>query len=131
MKKILPAAPILAFSLLAADCRLAEKNQPVDYVDRNTVFSSEKRANPLTLVVEIGTNGRLSLNKIETGTIADPTELAERLKAVFEDREKASIGEREVIVDIKAEVERRDFERLIESLKKARAAPIRVIKPEQ
>lgn len=87
-----------------------------------------EKSKPLRLVVEIDENGRLSLNKIETGTIGDLTVLNEKLQAVFDDREKAGIGEREVVIDPQGSVKNEDVEKLIENLAAAKAAPIRIIK---
>jgi len=48
--------------------------------------------NPLMHVVEINAEGKLSLNRIETGAIGDTTVLSEKLMTVFKDREKSSIS---------------------------------------
>ena len=79
-------------------------------------------------MVEITSDGKLSLNKIETGTIDDTAVLAEKLKSVFDDREKTSISEREVVIDRKGSVERKDLEKVIENLAGVKASPIRVLK---
>jgi hypothetical protein len=83
---------------------------------------------PILLVVGITVDGRLSLNKIETGTIADTTLLREKVGAVFDDREKNGFVEKEVVIDPHGEVETEDLEKLIECLAEAKAAPIRVVK---
>ena len=127
MKKILFAA-ILAASLPFVGCKDSVKNHPVQFVDRNTAFSLDNKSNPLRLVVEINENGELRLNKIETGTIEDTTFLSEKLKTIFADREKASISEREIVIDPRGEVEEEDLEMLIESLAGANAEPILIIK---
>ena len=80
------------------------------------------------LVVEIDEDGKLSLNKIETGTIADVSLLSEKLKAIFEDREKTSIEEREVVIDPQGKVKNEDVEKLIENLADVKASPIRVVR---
>lgn len=90
-------------------------------------MSSEK-SNQLRLVVEIDENGRLSLNKIETGTIRDLTSLTEKLKIIFDDREKAGIGEREIVIDPQGSVKNADLEKLIEGLAGVKAAPVLIIK---
>ncbi|MCA1624810.1 MAG: hypothetical protein LC768_15085 [Acidobacteria bacterium] len=80
------------------------------------------------LRVEIDEDGKLSLNKIETGTTADPTLLAEKLKVIFDDREKTSVSEREVVIMPRGEIKNEDVEKLIENLANVKASPIRVIK---
>ena len=50
------------------------------------------------------------------------------LKVVFDDREKAGISDREVIIDPQGDVKNEDLEKLVESLASVKAAPIRVIK---
>jgi hypothetical protein len=103
------------------------KNYPVDFIDRRAVLLG-KKPNPLLLVVEITENGRLSLNKIETGTINNLTILNEKLEVIFNDREKAGISEKGVIIDPQGNVKDEDLEKLIESLAAVKSAPIRVIK---
>lgn len=127
MKKILFAA-ILAASLPFVGCKDSVKNHPVQFVDRNTAFSLDNKSNPLRLVIEINENGKLRLNKIETGTIEDTTFLSAKLKTIFADREKASISERQIVIDPRGEVEEEDLEMLIESLAGANAEPILIIK---
>ncbi len=117
---------VLSFSLL--DCKSSLKDYPVDFVDRNAVFAFGKKPNPLMLIVGVDENGKLSLNKIETGTIDDTALLSEKLKAIFEDREKTSIKEREVVVDPQGKVKNEDVEKLIENLADVKASPIRVVR---
>jgi len=127
VKKLLLTA-ILAACLPFLGCKDSAKNYPVQFVDRNTAFSLDNKSNPLRLVIEINENGKLRLNKIETGTIEDTTFLSEKLKTIFADREKASISEREIVIDPRGEVEEEDLEMLIESLAGANAEPILIIK---
>ena len=108
-------------------CQNSVKNYPVDFIDRRAVLLDNK-PNPLLLVVELDESGRLSLNKIETGTISDQSILSEKIKVIFEDREKAGISEREAVIDPQGNVENENMEKLIESLAIAKAAPIRIIK---
>jgi len=127
LKKILLIS-IFVFSLSFLNCKSSVKNYPIDFVDRNTLLALDKKVKPLMLVVEVGEDGRLSLNKIETGTIADITLLSEKLKVIFDDREKTSIAEREVVIDPQGEIKNEDMEKLIENLADVKATPIRVIK---
>jgi biopolymer transport protein ExbD len=126
VKKIRLASIFMIFAFFG--CQDSAKNLRVDFVDRNTVFAFNQKPNPLMLIVELTENGKLSLNKIETGTIKDPTLLAEKLKVIFDDRENSLIGEREVVIDPQGKVKNEDLEKLIESLAEAKASPIRVIK---
>ncbi len=124
---------IIFFSIFAVccaflSCHSSAKNYLVDLVDRSVVFAPDQKPNPLMLVVEIDENGKLSLNKIRTGTIDDLTELSKKLEAVFDDREKTGLVEKEVVIDLQGEVKNEDLEKLIESLAGVKASPIRVIK---
>jgi hypothetical protein len=119
----------ICLSLLG--CQEAAKNYPVGFVDRKAVFPSgnlTQMPNTLMLVIGITEDGRLSLNKIETGTIADISLLSEKLKVIFEDREKASIKEREVVIDPQGKVRKEDLEKLIETLASIKASPIWIVK---
>lgn len=127
LKRILSLL-IFAFYLSFFSCKGSAKHYPVDFVNRNVVFSPAKKPNPLRLVVEISKDGRLRLNKIETGTIDDGTELSNKLIAIFNDRQKVGIDEREVVIDPQGKVNDEDLEKLIKNLADVKAEPIRVIK---
>lgn len=127
IKKILLVS-IFVPGLYFPGCNSSAKNYPVDLVERNGVSSLDKKANPLMLVVEIGADGRLNLNKIETGTISDVSDLSEKIKVIFNDREKAGINEREVLIDSKIKAEGEGFEKLVKTLADLKASPIRIIK---
>lgn len=127
MKKI-GLVSISVICLTFIGCKDSARNYTVDFVDRSAVFALDKKPNPLRLVVKITEDGRLSLNKIEMGTINDVKELSEKLKAIFDDREKMGINGREVVVDPQGKVNSEELEMLIESLAERKAAPIRVIK---
>lgn len=114
----------LAFS----GCQSRVKTHPVDFVERNTALAVDRSRKPFLLVVEIDENGKLRLNRIETGTIADISLLSEKLEAIFEDRERNSNNEKAVVIDPRGEVKKEDVERLIESLEGVKASPIRVVK---
>jgi len=64
------------------------------------------------------------LNKIETGKIADATLLSEKLKVIFDDREKASIKEKEVVIEPQGKVRNEDLEKLVEILANLKTSPI-------
>lgn len=127
MRRILLVS-IPAICLSFTGCRDSARSYPVDSVDRNAVFALAKKPNPLRLIVEITEDGRLSLNKIETGTVSDVSVLSEKLEAIFDDRQKAEINEREVIIDPQGKVIDENLEKLIESLAEVKASPIRIIK---
>jgi len=54
--------------------------------------------------------------------------LSEKLKVIFDDREKTSIKEREVVIYPKGKIKNEDMEKLIKNLANAKASPVRVIK---
>lgn len=131
MLKKIRLASIFVICLAFSGCKGSAKKYPVDLVDRNTMFAPDQKPAPLRLVVEIDENGKLSLNKIKTGTIADTTNLCEKIGAIFDDREKTGLVEKEVVIDPHGEVADEDLEKLIKSLAEAKAAPIRLIKTEE
>lgn len=121
-------AVIFAVGLFFFGCQYAATSNGIEFVDRNAGYLPNEEQNPLTLVVAIDENGKLSLNKIETGTIDDAGQLSEKLKSVFDDREKSAISEREVLVEMKGKIKKENLEKLIESLAAVKASPIRIIK---
>ena len=129
MKNILFVSTIMIWLALSG-CRSSPKIVRVDLIDRTDVTAPGKKPNPRLLVVGLDENGRLSLNKIDTGTISDFAVLNEKLRVVFDDREKAGNGEREVVVDPQTDVKNDDLEKLIENLAAAGAAPLRIIRNE-
>jgi len=90
LKKILLIS-IFVSSFSFLDCKSSVENYPVHFVDRNTVFSLDKRQKPLMLVVEIAEDGKLCLNKIETGTIADISHLSEKLKVILKHTKRVGL----------------------------------------
>lgn len=130
MGKLLFAMSIL-ICLTTVGCNSpAKSHAEVELVDRSAVFAPGIQSNPLILVIDISDGGKLSLNKIETGTISDPVELSEKLKAIFDDRKRTGIDKAEVVIDAHGEVDREDFDRLIHGLADVNASPIRVIRNE-
>jgi hypothetical protein len=120
-------ASILIICFVLSGCENSPKIVRVDLIDQKPA-ALNKKPNPLLLVIGIDRNGRLSLNKIETGTTADLTVLTGKLKIIFDDREKAGVKGKEIIIDPQGSVKNDDLEKLIESLVDLKAAPIRVIK---
>ncbi len=121
-------AVIFAVGLVFFGCQYAATSNEIEFVDRNAGYLPNEEQNPLTLVVAIDENGKLSLNKIETGTIDDARQLSEKLESVFDDREKSAISEREVLIEMKGKIKKENLEKLIESLSAVKASPIRIIK---
>jgi len=124
-------ALLLSTPLLWTACGSPAESSSVVFVDESDALSRDsagRLANPLILAVAINSEGQLSLNGIETGTIDDTTILSEKLRTVFEDREKASIDERGVFVEMNGVVKHADVERLIETLSRADVSPIHLIK---
>jgi hypothetical protein len=108
---------------------LKAKNYPVEYADRKAVlFPASTKPDPLMLVVEIAGDGKLSLNKSEMGTIADPTPLSKKIKTIFKERENVTVTERGIVIDPKDKIKDEDMEKLVETLAAAKASPIRIIK---
>jgi hypothetical protein len=126
-EKILLGA-ICATGLTLSGCTHSAGSYPVHFVDRSAVFSENEEPSPLRLVIEISENGKLTLNKIEAGTLRDTTFLSEKLKTIFTDRQKAAISAREVIILPGDRIEIEELEKLIEDLRISEAAPILVIK---
>lgn len=127
MKKI-RLVLFLAICLPVIGCKDSAKIYPVEFVNRNSLFASDKKPNPLMLVVEIDEDGKLKLNRIETGTISDMSILSEKIETIFEDRKNAEITETEIVIDPQGEVKNEDLENLINRLGEVKAKPIRVIK---
>ncbi len=127
MVRILFAA-FFTIVLTFLGCQGSTKNYSVEYVERNALFSLDRQPNSPLLVIEIDENGKLSLNKIQTGTISDLSELSEKIKVVLDDRERAGAVESEVVIYPQGKVNDEDLEKLIESLGDLKALPIRVIK---
>jgi biopolymer transport protein ExbD len=126
MRKIRLVTILMIYFALSG-CVNSPKIIRVDLIDRNTFAALYEKPNQ-NLLVRIDENGRLSLNKIETGTISDLSDLSEKIEVLFDDREKAGISDREVVIDPQGKVKNEDLEKLIESLASVKAAPIRVIK---
>jgi len=89
---------------------------------------SRRQPNPLLLTATLDGTGNLTLNRIAVGTIEDTTILGEKLMTIFKDREKSSIAEREVLIEMEGMVKHDDLQRLIAALTEAGASPINVIK---
>ena len=93
---------------------------------------SQLKPNPLTLVVSIGTDGKLLLHKEDMGTIADTAPLGKRLADVFAKRKVdgayrlGSTTEIETTVFVKAPKATKygEIVRVIDSIKGAGGAPI-------
>ena len=89
--------------------------------------SAKPAADALALVVGVDKSGKLTLNQIEIGTIADPTILSEKLKAIFEDRRRSSIEETEIVIELTGNVAFDDVGRLIASIRPLRPSRISVM----
>jgi hypothetical protein len=126
-EKILLGA-ICVTGITLSGCTDSTGSYTVRFVERSAVFSKDEELNPLRLVIEINENGKLTLNKIEAGTLSDTTFLSEKLKTIFTDRKKAAISAREVIILSESKIENKELEKLIEDLRISDAAPILIIK---
>jgi len=122
---------IVASCLWTFGCQDSSKIYPIEFVDRKEFFPAAdaiQKPKPLLLVVAVAADGRLSLNRIETGKISDVKVLKEKIAVVFADREKSLISEREVVIDPQVGIDDEDLGKLIEALKSVDATPIRIIK---
>lgn len=122
---------IIILALLLSACRGSAGGSQVMFVDRRE--ASETRDvhdgdDPLLLLVEIGEDGKLVLNKIDVGTTADLDPICEKLSVIFEDRSRSAIEKREVVIEMRGNVSGEDFEKLIGRMSGIRAAPIHVVK---
>jgi hypothetical protein len=126
-EKILLGA-ICATGISLSACADSAKSYTVRFVERSAVFSEEEELNPLRLVIEISENGKLTLNKIEAGTLNDTRFLSEKLRTIFTDRQKAAISTREVIILPQYKIDNEELEKLIADLRITDAALILVIK---
>ena len=109
-------------------CKYSAENHRVEFVNRNAVSEFNHKNNPYLLTVKLEKDGKLLLNKIETGTTADLNEFAEKIKAVFADRQRNGVFYKEIIIDADERMQKHDLEKVIECLANAKAAPIRLIK---
>lgn len=120
-----PLMTIFGFCLLFSGCKYSAESQPVEFVNRNAMSNFK---NPYLLTVKIEKDGKLLLNKIETGTISDLREFAEKIKAIFADRQRNGVFYKEIIIDADESTQTQDLEKVVECLVNAKAAPIRLIK---
>jgi hypothetical protein len=127
IEKILLGA-ICATGLSLSGCMDSASSGTVRFVERNAVFSEGEELKPLRLVIGINENGKLTLNKIEAGTLSDTSFLSAKLQAIFNDRKKAAISAREVIILPEYKIENEELKKLIEAVRISDAAPILVIK---
>ena len=109
-------------------CGGLSKSYPAFSIDKQVAFSPGKKSDPFRLVVGINENGGLRLNGIEVGTIAEPDVLYEKIKSVFDDRARNGISEKEILIQQTGAVKSEDLDRLIETLAKLKASPIRIIR---
>lgn len=105
-------------------CDASGHRTHVSVVDRATAIKAE---NPDALVVGIDTNGKLTLNQIDLGTIRDPRVLNEKLEAVFEERRRSSIDQTEILIELSGQVEFDDVTALIASIRPLRPTRIKVM----
>ena len=128
---LLPAMLVLFCSILASACESTPENRNVFFVDRSVVFPDGEPVEGQMLVVGINKDRMLSLNKFEIGRITEASLLAEKLNAVFDDRRRAGVNEREVIVEMNGAVGSQDLKKLVEMLESIEAGPIRIVRHDQ
>lgn len=118
-------------SIFLWGCGRSSPGSTVVFVDRDETSANSllpEGEDPLLLVVRITEDGKLALNKIDVGTIADLNPICEKLEAIFEDRARAGIDSKEVVIEMKGNISGENFEKLIQSLAAISARPIRVVK---
>jgi TonB family protein len=88
--------------------------------------SGPLRPDPLTLLVKIRADGRLTLNLEDAGTVADPSRLRARLAEIFTERQQvrsyqtmAPVSEKTVHVDAESSVKYGDLVKIVDAIKGA------------
>lgn len=119
---------ISAIWLLVFGCGSPATSSPVEFVESSTAPSLDKESDPFILLVDVTEGGTLSLNKIETGTIADPAGLSRKIRVIFEDRERAGVAARQITIYPQGKIKGEELEKLIEAVSTTGAAPIKIIK---
>ncbi|MFL6468644.1 MAG: biopolymer transporter ExbD [Pyrinomonadaceae bacterium] len=106
-----------------------EAKVPAEPKDQQNI---EVKPNPLTLVVAINRNNRsLTLNTEAAGSVDEPEELINRLKAIFQQREQADVRregtneiEKTIFIKSPTSIKYGDVARVIDAVKLAGAQPI-------
>lgn len=126
--KLLAGAVLLA-GLVQSSCadRTSRPSAGHFQIVKRSEMAASDAADPLALVVEIGHDLKLRLNKIETGNMNDLKVLKEKLGVIFEDREQDGISARKVVVDLRVPIDRPALEVLAAQLAAADASPVIVI----
>jgi len=105
---------IAAASTVLQSCGSAGPEPDIRFVDQ---APDSHVVDPLALVVSIDAGGKLTLNQIETGTIANPAVLNEKLRTIIDDRRRSSVYENEVLIEMVGTIAYEDIDALISSLK--------------
>jgi hypothetical protein len=127
MKEILR---ILLIAILVSFSACDANRQVASYADRGRseeIHRSGEEKDPLKLVVEVATDGTLSLNRIKTGSMENTTHLRDSIEAIFEDRMRNGIAAREVIVVLNGDVGKDDLDNLIDALESVNVGPLRIV----
>ena len=117
---MLIAAGVTA-GIVCQSCEAGGHPTQVNVIDRAI---ARRPDDPLALVVGVDTTGKLTLNQIEIGTIADPTVLNENLEAIFEDRRRSAIDQTEILIELTGQVAFDDVSALIASIRLLRPSRI-------
>jgi biopolymer transport protein ExbD len=133
---IIKVADAARKSTLQVKIKTSERdNAPFLYIPRMVLvdpnYSPLIKPNPLTLVVQLRSNGSLLLNMEEQGTIDDLSRLKNHLKGIFKERETNGVfrqgaNEIETGIFIKASISTKFSEviKIAEALNEAGASPI-------
>ncbi len=89
------------------------------------------KPNPQALVAMLDKDGRLSLNREESGTISDSKKLENKLVEIFKERESNGVFrefsnevEKTIFLKVSKSVKYGDFIKLVEAVRAAGAQPI-------
>lgn len=113
----------LAFALAFHGCSAVSAPEVI-FTGRPETFNKK---GPFELIVGIDGRGDLTLNRIDTGNVADISELTGKLGTVFEDRRRLEIHDRQIVIEMDGRIARSDLELVIGSLQDVGVSQITVV----
>ncbi len=119
------ASVLVCFATLLFGCGGPAHGPEFVFVDRQEIAES-RAADPLALIVSVDPSGKLTLNRVDVGTIDDPQPLAQHLATIFADRKRAEINKRDVTIELNGNIQSRIFYELLARLDEADASPLMV-----
>jgi hypothetical protein len=124
---------LVAAGAACPSCESRRGEQTVTFDDRAIVFANGNAAEYSRsgmLIVGLGENRKVSINRFETGSVEQLGPFAEKLRVIFTDRQRSGVKSREVIIELRGAVRSPDLEKLIEALTESGADPIRIVRQE-